>query len=342
MHVIRARNVHQMLPKALAYMRDNGKGEPSRNGTVLRLTEPTALVYERPEERVLTQPERNANPFFHLLEAMWMLAGRRDVAFVSRYVKRMATFSDDGVVFNAAYGYRWRNHFQTDQLWKIADALRANPHCRRQVLGIWDASHDLGLESRDLPCNLEATFQVVEGKLDMVVHNRSNDLVWGATGANAVHFSFLQEWLALAIGVPVGRYWQVSSNLHLYTAQHATLMEQMADPNADAGLYEQLGGRETAVPLMSTPPEQWMRELSLVIDQGTKVIGLKDRFLKRVVMPVMIAWEKYEQDDFVAAKLQCREIADVYWSVACEEWLERRRVARARANYVNNDGVIYD
>lgn len=335
MHVIKARNVHQMLPVALAYMLEHGKGQESRNGPVVRLTEPCALVYEKPTERVIFHPERDANPFFHLLEACWMLCGRRDVAFPAHYVKRMASFSDDGVVFNAAYGYRWRNHFGQDQLWKIIDALKVNRDCRRQVLAIWDGRHDLGLESKDLPCNTQATFQIVDGVLDMVVSNRSNDLVWGACGANAVHFSFLQEWMALAIGVPVGRYWQVSSNLHVYVKQHAKLMET---PLSSPDLY----GGTAAKPIMGIAPEAWMAELSLILDQGGEVMGIKDPFLKRVLLPMMQAHKLYLNREFKAAKEKCKDIADLYWAVACEEWLERRRIAQARADRAMDDGVIYE
>jgi len=319
-------------------MLTNGVGEPSRNGTVLRLREPCALVYEKPTERVIFHPERNANPFFHLFEALWMMAGRNDVAFPAKYVKRMRSFSDDGVTFNAAYGYRWRNHFGVDQIFAIADALRANPHCRRQVLAIWDGSHDLGLESKDLPCNTQATFQIVDGRLDMVVSNRSNDLVWGATGANAVHFSFLQEWMAIAIGVPVGKYWQVSSNLHLYTEQHATLMEKLANAKPDHGPY----GSNPPNPIMEIPPERWLQEVNVLLEDGPKIMGIRDRFLKKVVAPMMRAHELYEEGEMAAASEATGDIKDDYWGTACYEWIERRRLALARSNYVNDDGVVYE
>jgi len=50
----------------------------------------------------------------------------------------------------------------------------------------------------------------------MVVFNRSNDMVWGCYGANAVHFSFLHEFIGRSTGLPLGTYTQVSVNLHAY------------------------------------------------------------------------------------------------------------------------------
>jgi hypothetical protein len=41
---------------------------------------PVVTCYSAPTQRVLFSPMRDANPFFHLMEALWMLAGRDDVA----------------------------------------------------------------------------------------------------------------------------------------------------------------------------------------------------------------------------------------------------------------------
>ncbi|MHC4157178.1 MAG: thymidylate synthase [Planctomycetota bacterium] len=129
-----------------------------------------------------------------------MLAGRNDVEWLAYFNANIANYSDDGEKFHGAYGYRWRKHFEGDQLMDIARALKANHDCRRQVLQIWDACDDLGRCSKDLPCNLTVHFQIggtrIRPVLNMTVFNRSNDVVWGAYGANAVHFSMLQEYMA--------------------------------------------------------------------------------------------------------------------------------------------------
>lgn len=230
MHVITARNVHAALPLGIRLLYGKGVDRASRNGPVKQFPMPVTTVYERPQERVLFWPERDANPFFHLYESLWMLAGRDDVAGVVKYAKNMASFSDDGKSFHGAYGWRWRTHFSQvtwkrpqndrgDQLTAIAEMLKKNHDDRRAVLAMWDANSDLGREGKDFPCNLTATFQVTpEGNLDLTVFCRSNDIIWGAYGANAVHFSMLLEYMAFWIGVPVGVYRQVSVNWHAYIA----------------------------------------------------------------------------------------------------------------------------
>ena len=217
MKIIQARNVHQALPKAVHLLQQYGVDRNSRVGPVKCAPWPVATVYEHPQERVVFWPQRDANPAFHLYESLWMLAGRHDLAPLLRYVKDFGKFSDDGKTLSSAYGYEWRRAHDEDQLIVIAQRLRADPDDRRCVLSMWDPAYHLGADWKDVPCNTTAVFQrSLEGCLDLTVFCRSNDIVWGAYGANAVHFSVLQEYMATWIGCPIGRYTQVSVNWHAY------------------------------------------------------------------------------------------------------------------------------
>ena len=110
MKVIRARNVNDALLLGLDLFQDprNFREQESRNGTTYEALEPVTTVYEKPWERVLLLKIRDANPFFHFIEGLWMLAGRKDLAPLTRYVKSMEDFSDDGETLWGAYGWRWR------------------------------------------------------------------------------------------------------------------------------------------------------------------------------------------------------------------------------------------
>src|SRR5690606_9539658 len=121
--IIEARNVNvayaRVLNSALgALFGENNDWirRSSRNGPVLEHRGPVATVYEKPRERVMLNATRDANPFFHLMEALWMLAGRRDVAWINQFNSNIANYSDDGVVFHGAYGHRWRHYFGKDQI----------------------------------------------------------------------------------------------------------------------------------------------------------------------------------------------------------------------------------
>lgn len=217
MRVIIGRNVNNIFALAMERLKADGKHRQSRYGPVLIAPYPVTSVYNNPCERVLFHPNRDANPFFHLYESLWMLAGRNDVQTVAKYSKNMIDFSDDGRTFWGAYGYRWREYFQVDQLKEISEILQHNPDDRRCVLQMWDCRKDLNHAGKDVPCNVTATFQRdLDGRLDLTIFCRSNDIIWGAYGANAVHFSMLLEYMALWIGCPVGKMYQISVNWHAY------------------------------------------------------------------------------------------------------------------------------
>lgn len=223
MKVLRGRNVHEALPLALHTLESEGVRRESRNGPVYQYPGPVTTVYEKPLERVVFWEQRDFNTAFCVYEALWMLAGRNDVKSVMRYVKTFGQYSDDGETAYGAYGYRWRGEAfgdsdpAVDQLEVIAHRLRQNWDDRRCVLQMWDSCLDLGHNGKDVPCNVTATFQVsLEGKLDLVVFNRSNDIIWGAYFANAFHMSVLLEYMAMKAELPVGTYHQVSVNWHAY------------------------------------------------------------------------------------------------------------------------------
>jgi thymidylate synthase len=342
MIVLRARNVHEALPIAVSFLLANKVERPSRNGPVLAAREPVTTVYDHPLERVLFWPERDANPFFHFYEALWMLGGRHDVAPVAHYVKRMREYSDDGVTIAGAYGWRWRHHFLGgDQLPKLIKLLRYKPDTRRAVLQMWDPTDDLTaaeVGARDVPCNLTTHFQVsAAGKLDMTVFCRSNDIVWGCYGANAVHLSYLQEYVAANVGVPVGRYWQVSDNWHAYRAtldpilsladrvfqSHRAVQWQnpyiQYDPDVPAAV--------APYPLVNanTSPPNWDDDLNMFLDEGPAALGYHDPFFRRVAVPMVLAHDAYKQQDWVAAKAFALQVAAADWQLAAVEWLQRRR-----------------
>lgn len=343
MKVITAENVHVALPLALQMLEQIGVERESRNGPVLVAPCPVTTVYHKPLERVLFYPERDANPFFHLYESLWMLAGREDVAGVARYVPRMADFSDDGSTFHGAYGYRWRHHFCCDQLTIIAEALKNNPDDRRCMLQMWCASSDLGAAGKDFPCNTMASFQRgVAGELNMTVFCRSNDIILGAYGANAVHFSMLLEYMALMIGCPVGSYTQVSVNWHAYKE----MLGKVATIRPDRLGFVQnpYGGylrgvhpvpmrfdffKDTA--WRAEGFDNHITELLRCADTGEfNNPPLRSFGWSRMVWSVLRAHHLYKNETpakrFSAAHAALVDYGDPFvdWIVAAREWLERR------------------
>lgn len=330
MLVIKARNVNDALPEACHKLLLCKDEQDSRNGKVWKFPTPVTTWYTSPHEKVLFDADRDGNPFFHFFECLWMLAGRNDVETIAYFSSNIAQFSDDGETFNGAYGHRWRHHFGYDQLALIMQNLKANPDCRRQVLQMYDARHDSLIDSKDKPCNLDVMFEVNNGRLDILVANRSNDTIWGCYGANAVHFAFLQQFVAEYIGVKVGGYWQVSRNLHVYE-RHFELVEKLArkapEPSSAYTPFNIYDGLEEQLPFHA---ESLWHELDTWMSEGP-VLGMENSWLRRVALPLKRAYTLFKEEkapmkyDRAIAQANACKAQD--WRRACVEWLERRKAA---------------
>lgn len=346
MNVISARNPHHALAIAVELLQTHGVERDSRDGPVLVMESPVTTVYSEPRERVVFWEQRDANPFFHLYESLWMLGGRHDIAPLVRFAANMANYSDDGVTHHGAYGRRWRvgmpsmiNSIEAyrpmspdlhhDQLTTIINRLRENGDDRRCVLQMWDARSDLGHDGKDVPCNVTATFQIsTRGRLDMVVFNRSSDVVWGCYGANAVHFSYLQEYVATCVGVTVGTYTQVSVNWHGYRRTFDPLAAKFRERPNFYQPYE----------LPAVKPYSLMQEDRVTWDQDLKrflsghgrapVAVFRDPFFENVAMPLVQAHDAYKDTEgegrYEAAMRHAARCHAVDWRMAASEWITRR------------------
>jgi hypothetical protein len=335
--VLNVRNVNEALPLGMALMAEQGVERHSRGGPVIEVPQPVSTVYSRPQERVLFSPERDANPFFHFFEGLWMLEGRNDVGFLRVFNPRMAEFSDDGELFHGAYGFRWREWFGFDQLTHVTHALFKNPEDRRAVVAMWSPNGDAvssegagGSTSRDLPCNTHIYFKVRADQLHMTVCNRSNDMLWGAYGANVVHMSMLQEYIANKLGIEVGPYTQVSDSLHVYTegpggAVYSRVKERgpvyeatkLVKPAPD--LYTR--GLAAHYP-MAADCIEWdldMQHFFRLWDHGIdpSVEEYQTPFWDNVVKPLWKAWR-------LKSPPEARKCSALDWRHAALEWLSRR------------------
>lgn len=327
MHSITVRNVNEALREGVIWLCTAGRTASSRNGLVLESRVPVCVTTKCPEERVLFSEKRDANPFFHFMESLWMLGGRRDVAWISQYNARMSEFSDNGESLNGAYGHRWRSyHYGVDQLGELIQLLGRDPETRRAVLQMWSV-RDLGLMSRDLPCNTQAFFSVREDALSMMVTARSNDAIWGAHGANAVHFSMLLEYLAFCIGFQVGDMQQLAYNYHVYTALEGYPNRYVSKEVAISehmDLYAQQ--RVAASPIFTEDDTQtyWDDALRTFLRVPSALTGVW--FFDCVAAPMHAAWVAYKNGDWEQAHKDIRSIEATDWQQACSLWVERREI----------------
>ena len=286
------------------------------------ITEPVVLKLTNPVYRVMFNGIRDCNPFFHVAETVWMFSGYDRVHFVERFNKGYSQYAEPDGRVHGAYGKRWLSYFGVDQIQGVINILNSNPFTRQAVINMWDPNQDLQYEDawRDRPCNTQVMFRENGSGLDMTIINRSNDLIWGALGANVVHFSYLHELIAAHTGSFLGSYRVVTNNLHVYKNMprfqeifESGLRRPVEDPKGDP--YPLVYSGET----WSMLHADCVDAIDYVLD-GVPWMP-RTMWMSGVALPMMNAYiDKEHRGEHVL------NIRDDLWRRACIQWMKRREV----------------
>ena len=227
-----ADNVWQQA--AEAFRRSDGvRSQNSRGGPTKEILH-VAISIADPRQRWVVSREPPLNIAFALAEVVWIMTGRRDLAFLEYWNSRYRDFVGPGPELHGAYGYRVRRHLGIDQLERAHQVLDSDPDTRQVTLQIWDSridlpAHDGTPADRDIPCNVVAMPKLRDGKLEWLQVIRSNDILLGVPH-NFVQFTSMQEILAGWLGVECGSYTQISDSLHAYDSRWEDVTASTALP----------------------------------------------------------------------------------------------------------------
>ena len=151
---------------------------------------------------------------------LWMVSGStdnesllKDYPNIARFMEKPKSL-DLPANFNTFYGPRI-----LEQLPHIIKELKNNPDTRRAVISILDKSDSLLLDKPDetleFPCCDSATFSIREGKLNIHLHMRSQNMgqvlkldmyLWGR----------FQTQIAEELGLPVGKFTSTVVSAHVF------------------------------------------------------------------------------------------------------------------------------
>jgi thymidylate synthase len=310
---------------------------------------PVTTAYSHPHENILLDPVRDANPFFHLFESLWILNGRRDVVTLRPFLGSLEKFSDDGITYHGAYGYRMRVAYGIDQFSSVLRMLSHDLDSRRAVIQIWSVEKDLEFNSKDIPCNDMVMLKVRNGALNMTVCNRSNDAVWGCYGANAVQFAVLLEYLASKLGVDVGYLRQVSDSYHYYLdGASADVWKRCAAEPVRLMQDYSLESRDLFHMPMDAGHLEFDNAVGQYLNWASGITAafpdFGNRWFEKVVYPMGLAHIKYREGDMEAAlhTLGAAISDSLYlgrreaWLVAGMDWMARRNSAQMRKEEKQN------
>lgn len=232
MILIEARELESVYRELLNLLLSRGERRESRLGPTLDLG-PTAFSLTPSPLKLLANPGRALNPALAIVEACWILSGRRSVDPLAAIAPRFRKFSDDGTALAGAYGERLRHRFGFDQVASVVDHLRTDPNSRRAFALIAEPG-DSRSASLDVPCNIAIMFRIVGGAVAMTVVNRSNDAIFGVPydvfSLSLLHFTVSQE-----LKRPLGEHLHIANSMHIYEA-NADLAERALAAEPVTGL----------------------------------------------------------------------------------------------------------
>ena len=139
---------------------------------------------------VVTVIDREMGYRFMAAEAHWILSGDDRVETIAPYAKHISSFSDDGIVFQGAYGPR-----VVSQLNFVTKTLARDRDSRQAVMTIWRPSPG---PSKDIPCTISLQFFIRDGCIHTIANMRSSDL-WLGWVYDVFNFTMITAYVALML-----------------------------------------------------------------------------------------------------------------------------------------------
>lgn len=319
------RNATFAFVRELEQVLERGRPITVRGKATHELLARTVSLAE-PLERFITVPGRRNDPFAVIAETMWVIAGRDDLEFLSRYLGRATDFSDDGATWRGGYGPRLRNWQGVDQVDEIRKLLLEDPESRRAVAVMFDPARDFDNSSQDVPCNNWLHFMLRDGRLDLDVVIRSNDILWGFSGINTFEWSVLHELMAYWLDAKVGTANFFISSLHLYD-------EYEERAKACLSGFDERSGYESGCS-SSTFATDWDRfgelldrwfeiEAGLVAgdDEAAEIDAFPDPLLREFLRALRVKWRRQHGADESQIRAMIAALGRTDVALAIHEWL---------------------
>ena len=251
--------INSFLVESCKLLLKEGVMRETRGSKCYELPEPYMFKIANPCARLITIPERKWFKVLPYAESLWIASGRNDMEFISHYLPRMDEYSDNHITMRGGYGPRVRHyngesadydnriicsesHFDTDQLRYVVECFKQDINTRRAIITLGDPMKDCFdtdktlKQTKDIPCTRTLQFikDCKSDKLNMIVTMRSNDLIYGASAVNVFNYTFMQEYMAAILGLGIGSYFHVVSNMHYYDeftplVKKLSLIENLSD-----------------------------------------------------------------------------------------------------------------
>ena len=175
---------------------------------------------------------RNLKIEYFKQEMLWKLSGDPFNRTIMAHAKMWESVQNNDGSFNSNYGQYWFG--EQMGLFVAFNELIKDDNSRRAVIPMLRASH-IGPQVKDTVCTEAVGFRIRNGLLNMSIHMRSSDQVFGL-GTDTPTFAFLQRLLygmlrSVYPDIGLGSMTIVSMSSHIYERHFAMIDQIIADPS---------------------------------------------------------------------------------------------------------------
>lgn len=160
----------------------------------------------------------------------------------------------------------------------------------------------------------------VDGGVEIVVVRPEAD----GLASDLAPFAILQQFIAAALGLSVGRLWSFSATWTTTRERIQRAQELMCEFNVTMRDPYRTGAVHSTR-IFDVQLDRWVQEVKMFASQGEEALGYTSSFIRRVAAPMLRAWSHYVKYGPPAkAAIECLNPA-IDWHSAAIAWLERRK-----------------
>jgi thymidylate synthase len=197
---------------------DNGHERADRTGTGTRAVFGRQMRFDLADGFPMVTTKK-----LHLrsiiIELLWFLKGDTNIRYLKdNKVSIWDEWADENGDLGPVYGKQWRSWAAPDgrvidQIQWVLDEIRTNPNSRRLIVSAWNPAdvNDMALP----PCHCLFQFNVMDGKLNCQLYQRSADVFLGVP-FNIASYALLTMMMARATGLEPGEFVHTFGDAHLY------------------------------------------------------------------------------------------------------------------------------
>jgi thymidylate synthase len=154
-----------------------------------------------------------------IIELLWFLKGDTNIKYLKdNKVSIWDEWADENGDLGPVYGKQWRSWAAPDgrtidQIQWVLDEIKTNPNSRRLIVSAWNPAdvNEMALP----PCHCLFQFNVMDGKLNCQLYQRSADIFLGVP-FNIASYALLTMMMARATGLKPGEFIHTFGDAHLY------------------------------------------------------------------------------------------------------------------------------